>query len=449
MSLAASQLNFSPVQQAEGDSIDLEVTIGEVGGHHADFTDDPALWTVLINFSNLPKGMDPGRMILTGLRVYADMGPNTAFIFKGVHTHLPLPPGPMGDSTLAPYVVKYAPELDPDEYLYGRIMNVNYPKKIVMDQSPFKIRTVTPAYLTRADGLVCNSPDFLPDTSAVWGTKRNAMESKARITALNLTRASRLDPEALLPTADAIASLHRWREGDKIRIPRLESVQAVINANMDSAENEEHSKKWAEYANSCEQQLSQLRFQSTGKIGSGNKGGPTNWVEELGSSLIGISKTAEAPARKRQKKDEKKEEEKDDGLAPTPIHYSFQCPECDLRFSNRENCHTHFKACHEKGFEWSKPAATPDPNPKKKRVYKTKQKETAKQDFPVEKGETMARGQKRKRAAASEGADSDEYIETTAQVAFTAVKRTTDRKTKRINVAKPTEADLNDEYTKD
>ena len=178
----------------EGNTTDLKEVIGDVGGHHGDFSDDPTLWTVLINFSNLPKRMDPGRMILTGRRIYADMGPNTALIFKGVHTHLPLPPGPMGDSTLAPYEVKYVPELDPAQYVYGRVMNVNYPKKIVMDQSPFKIRTITPAYLTREDGLVCNAPDFLPDTSAVWGTKRNMMESKARLSALNLTRASFLDP---------------------------------------------------------------------------------------------------------------------------------------------------------------------------------------------------------------------------------------------------------------
>ncbi|KAH7390169.1 hypothetical protein BKA64DRAFT_725340 [Cadophora sp. MPI-SDFR-AT-0126] len=350
----ATQLNFSPVL---GNSTDLTLTIGEVGGHHADSSDDPALWTVLVNFSNLPKGMDPGRMILTGLRVYADMGPNTAFIFKGVHTHLPLAPGPMGDSTNAPYVTKYVPDLDPEKYIYGRVMNVNYPKKLVMDQSAFKIRTITPKYLTRSNGLICNSPDFLPDTSAVWGTKRNAMESKARISALNLTRASRLDPDQFPPTAEAIASLHRWREGDTTYTPRFERIQAVIDANMDTEETREHNRKWAEYANSCERQISQVMFQKPGKAGAGSKSGPTNWVEELGSSLIGLSKVPEAPARRRQKNGQKK----DDALDTASIPGSHKCPQCESRFLRSEHCHEHFKQHHGREFEWRAPGKTPDP----------------------------------------------------------------------------------------
>ncbi|PVH86284.1 hypothetical protein DL98DRAFT_650326 [Cadophora sp. DSE1049] len=444
----ASQLNFSPVQEVQGNTIDLTLTIGEVGAHHADFSDDAALWTVLVNFSNLPKGMDPGRMILTGLRVYVDMGPNTAFVFKGVHTHLPLPPGPMGDSTLAPYVVKYVPELDPDEYVYGRVMNVNYPKKVVMDQSPFKIRTITPAYLTRDDGLVCNSPDFLPDTSAVWGAKRNAMESKARISALNLTRSSRLDPQAFPPIAEAIASLHRWREGDEICTPRLEKVQAVIDANIDSEENEKHCRKWTEYANSCEQQISQLRFQTPGKTGAGTKGGPTNWVKELGSSLIGLSKTAEAPSRKRHKK----EENKDEGLESALIHGSYKCPQCELRFSKSENCHTHFKAYHEEEFEWSAPEQTPDPNPKK-RIYKGKQKDAAKKSSVValvENGDQNTQGKKRKCSANSnegngdDNSDLDAYSEK-VYVASQAPKRTNGRRSKPVLYTEPTESEFDDD----
>ncbi|KAG4429023.1 hypothetical protein IFR05_015496 [Cadophora sp. M221] len=149
--LTATQINLSPIS---GNGVDLKITIGEVGGLHADFNDAPPLWTVLLNFSKLPKGCDPGRILLTGLRVYADMGPNTALIFKGVHTHLPLPPGPMGDSTLPPYITKYVPELDPSKYIYGRGTNVNYPKKFNTEESGLRLRTMTSKVLVGKDAVI-------------------------------------------------------------------------------------------------------------------------------------------------------------------------------------------------------------------------------------------------------------------------------------------------------
>ncbi|KAH9213772.1 hypothetical protein DL95DRAFT_462654 [Leptodontidium sp. 2 PMI_412] len=354
----ANQLNLSPIA---GNGVDLQITIGEVGGHHGDFNDDPTLWTVLLNLSNLPKGCDPGRILLTGLRVYADMGPNTALIFKGVHTHLPLPPGPMGESTLPPYVTKYVPELDTSKYIYGRGMNVNYPKKLGMEQSGLRLRTITPDFLIDKDGLASTFSDFLPKTSAVWGTPRNAWESKTRASAMNLTRLSRLQPQSLPPsaeTAKAIALLHRWQEGGIIYGTRLEQIQAVIDANLDTQSNKEHQEKWAEYANSCEKQISQMFFPTDGRSGRGRKGGPTNWVTELGSSLSAMSFTAEPPAKKGHKKN--------DVPDPDFIWHPYKCPHCDKRYVRINACQNHCKV-HHKGFEWRVPARTTDPNPKKRK----------------------------------------------------------------------------------
>ncbi|ESZ89530.1 hypothetical protein SBOR_10086 [Sclerotinia borealis F-4128] len=284
---------FSIVQyNYSGADIDsLELAIGDVGALHVDGYDDPTLWTVLLILSNIPKGYWPGRTFVLSLRVYAIMGPMTAIVFKAVHPHISLGPSPMADFRRAPYRNYLSDDvliMDPELYHQSRLAAVCYPKKAIMRKSPALIRRSTPAILQMTNGLRSSLPEAHPVAIAAFGTRRNQMESLARLEAHDMCTQVCINTALIMPSANWFAEKWRWKENGVIMTPRVSRIQAVIDGH--GKENEWYTA----YKAKCEAVLLMTWFQ-------GKKKGESVWVstEKVGSTFTDSDPSVPTAAERR------------------------------------------------------------------------------------------------------------------------------------------------------
>ncbi|PVH86286.1 hypothetical protein DL98DRAFT_526818 [Cadophora sp. DSE1049] len=310
---------FGHINYSAINGLSLKITLGEVGGLHLDGRDDPASWTVLMSLSNSPDGYWPGRTLITSLRVYAVMAKVTALIFKGIHPHISLGPTAIGNSPRAPYVPSVpVSSLDPNLYIYSRLMIVNYAKESIKDNSPALIRTRTPKILRTPCLEIFNAPDALPFALLAFGTLRNQHEWHAMKDACNDARRALNSPSTVLRSAEEIGKRWRWKENRQIQTPRTERIQAVLDANTHTAENALMDMEYQKYKDQCVASRSQDWFPG------GKKGGEVEWVTEPGSSFSHMdpNEATDVPGAPTTKASILRKF----GAKP------YQCRHCDMRF---------------------------------------------------------------------------------------------------------------------
>lgn len=201
--IASYHVNVSNLGNA-----DVQVDVGKGGGLHVDYLDDYRRWTVLLSLGNLNEGDWPGRTMITSLRVYCVLAPLTALVFKAVQPHNSKGPVPMAGSTRKRYVpsITNLPILDTGRHAYSRITCPCYPKKAIMDRSPFAIRTRTPDVMNSIRGAEnSRHPDLLFVAVHAFGTFSNMYNWHARAFAMTRATPAHGNSTTAVPSARVIA----------------------------------------------------------------------------------------------------------------------------------------------------------------------------------------------------------------------------------------------------
>lgn len=290
--LASAQLNYSNFGEVE-----LQETLGAVGGLHVDGNDSPNHWTTLLNLSNLPEGCSGGRTLVTSTRTYFQWTPQgrAAAVFRAVHPHLSIGPAaidPNLDREPSHFEMPEGDEeLDPEMYISARVMAVGYAKDHIMKKSPEIQRNLTPALYKQAPYTKTNTPDRLPEALLAFGTVENQATWYAMAFALNQARNVQNNPSLVPLTATEISHNFRFiSEDGTVSMPIMHMIQATLQGNSAAAKRSLHRIKWIESDKLCRSILSQHWFPTPSKkskrISWTSKKGTIEWVAQ---SAIGFT----------------------------------------------------------------------------------------------------------------------------------------------------------------
>lgn len=278
------------------------------------------------------------------------MAPLTALVFPGVRPHFSLAPIPMSDSTREPYVSSMPGNADMNtlKYPYGRLKIVCYPKETIHNYSTefLKHDDLKNLKLARGQRDAVRLPVALPQAISHFGTLEHQFNCLARTQAVQMAHMSVRNPDKVLPTAEAIASMYQWKQDGTIKTPDVEAIQKVLTGNTPDLHDNHHRKQIAAYTQECSERLSMHSFPRSSKAGE------CTWVtvSQIGSTIHAISESLPdagekpdpmaAPEKKKRVITTKAANKAEYGPRP------YKCDYCECRYSRNANCRGHYKAVH-------------------------------------------------------------------------------------------------------